>query len=74
MLRMQKQSMDMMQLHQAALTEALEQLLISPREIERAVQQHSCGGDAAYELMRVGQEVGFIPSRQVTGFDYLTPR
>ncbi|KAF8136130.1 hypothetical protein EV363DRAFT_1293883 [Boletus edulis] len=39
-----------------ALEETLQQLLISPREIERAVQQHISGGNAAYELMRLGQE------------------
>ncbi|KAF8558430.1 kinase-like protein [Imleria badia] len=56
MLRMQQRSIDMMKDHQAALTETLQQLLISPREIERAVQQHISGGNAAYELMRLGQE------------------
>ena len=50
----------MMQHHQAALTETLQQLLISPSDIERAVQQHISGGNEAYELMRLGQEVGSV--------------
>ena len=63
MLRMQQHSIDMMKQHQVVLTETLQQLLISPREIERAVQQHISGGNAAYELMRLGQEVRFpLPS------------
>ncbi|KAF9228621.1 kinase-like protein [Gyrodon lividus] len=56
MLRMQQQSMDMMQYHQATLEERFQQLLISPREVERAVQQHNTGGNGAHELMRLGQE------------------
>ncbi|KAG8217352.1 kinase-like domain-containing protein [Butyriboletus roseoflavus] len=56
MLRMQQRSIDMMQHHQATLAETLQQLFISPRDIERAVQQHISGGNAAYELMRLGQE------------------
>ncbi|KIJ69631.1 hypothetical protein HYDPIDRAFT_36655 [Hydnomerulius pinastri MD-312] len=56
MLRMQQHSIDMMQQHQATLQERLEQLLISPRDVERAVQQHNAGGSGAFELMRVGQE------------------
>ncbi|KAF9239621.1 kinase-like domain-containing protein [Melanogaster broomeanus] len=56
MMRMQQQSIDIMQHHQANLEERLQQLLISPREIERAVQQHNAGGDGAHQLMRLGQE------------------
>ncbi|KIL00635.1 hypothetical protein PAXRUDRAFT_681701 [Paxillus rubicundulus Ve08.2h10] len=55
-LRMQQRSMDMIQHHQASLEERFQQLLISPREVERAVQQHNAGGDGARELMRLGQE------------------
>jgi hypothetical protein len=54
---MQQQSMDMIQHHQATLEERFQQLLISPREVERAVQQHNAGGNDAHELMRLGQEV-----------------
>lgn len=66
MLRMQQRSIDMMRHHHASLEETLQQLFISPREIERAVQQHIAGGNAAYELMRVGQEVGVtLPQRHI---------
>lgn len=56
--------MDMMQHHQATVTERLQQLFISPTEIERAVQQHIAGGSAAHELMRLGQEVVFFSSQR----------
>jgi hypothetical protein len=71
MLRMHQRSIDMMKQHQADLAETLQQLLISPREIERAVQQHISGGNEAYELMRLGQEVGFLSSRWDMGFDQI---
>ena len=58
--------MDMLQHHQATMTEALQKLLISPREVELAVQQHNSGGNDAYELMRVGQEVVSFSSWRVT--------
>ncbi|KAG6379089.1 kinase-like domain-containing protein [Boletus reticuloceps] len=74
MLRMQQRSIDMMKHHQAALEETLQQLLISPREIERAVQQHISGGNAAYELMRLGQErlVGLREEAPVPSATYLS--
>lgn len=65
---MQQHSIDMMKHHQAAMAETLQQLLISPREIERAVQQHLSGGNAAYELMRVGQEVSSFSPQQYVAF------
>ena len=60
MLRMQQRPIDMIKRHQANTAEKLQQLFISPREIERAVQQHISGGNEAYELMRLGQEVAFF--------------
>lgn len=50
----------MMHHHHAAVEETLQQLVISPKEIKQAVEQHISGGNAAYELMRLGQEVGFF--------------
>ncbi|KAL4065424.1 kinase-like domain-containing protein [Scleroderma yunnanense] len=55
-IKMQQQSIDMMRQHQMTMEEGLQQLLISPREVEYAVQQHNQGGSAARELMRIGQE------------------
>ena len=69
MLRMQQRSIDLMKYHQAELADTLQQLLISPREIERAVQQHISGGNEAYELMRLGQEVGFFSPQWDMAFD-----
>lgn len=71
LLRMQQRSIDMMQHHQAALTETLQRYLISPREVERAVQQHHSGGNAAYDLMRLGQEVGFRSPQRDMGFNQI---
>ncbi|KAH0830425.1 kinase-like domain-containing protein [Lanmaoa asiatica] len=56
MMRMHQRSMDMMQHHHATVTETLQQLVITPRELDRAVRQHNSGGNAAYELMRTGQQ------------------
>lgn len=55
-IKMQQQSIDLMRQHQMTMEEGLQQLLITPRDVEQAVQQHEQGGSAARELMKLGQE------------------
>lgn len=50
----------MMERRQADFAGALQQLLISPKEIERVAQQHISDENEAYELMRLCQEVEFF--------------
>lgn len=56
-IKMQQQSIDLMRRHQTVMEEGLQQLLITPRDVEHAAQQHEQGGSAARELMKFGQEV-----------------
>ncbi|OAX43799.1 kinase-like protein [Rhizopogon vinicolor AM-OR11-026] len=53
---LQKQSMDMMKMNQSRLEERLEQLMISPQQVQDAAQRHSTGGQDALDLMRIGQQ------------------
>ncbi|KIM58729.1 hypothetical protein SCLCIDRAFT_127718 [Scleroderma citrinum Foug A] len=55
-IKMQQQSIDLMRRHQTVMEEGLQQLLITPRDVEHAAQQHEQGGSAARELMKFGQE------------------
>jgi len=60
-----------MRQHQMTMEEGLQQLLITPRDVEQAVQQHEQGGSAARELMKLGQEV--IWQNWMTAQHVLTP-
>jgi hypothetical protein len=61
-MRLQKQSMDIMQMNHARLEERLEQLMISPQQVRDAAQRHNAGGDDALDLMRIGQQVSSTSS------------